>query len=171
LAATLTFAIPSFSDFVERQAVKSDINRLSKAFANARSQAMTLQMGSTSVCWNNGIAEVIPGNLAGTPARIPPRSLTVFEGGPDSDDGYGEIISILDVDVARLSYQTDDDDNCIGFNSQGRLTQSNANGVSFAVCKDENDNANSYRIDITIGGRVSVRENTSLLGQGPLNCS
>lgn len=171
LGVILTLAVPSFGDYVERQAVKSDISRFSTAFTSARSQAMTAQAGSTSVCWNNTAAEVAPANLAGTAARIPAESITVFEGGPNSPDGYGGIISVLDVDLNRLSYRTNDADNCIGFNAQGRLIQANVNGASFVVCKDSADATNAIRIDISIGGRISVRENTSTSGTGVLSCT
>lgn len=174
LAILLGIAVPSFSDFVERQAVKSDMNRLSKIFTSARAQAMTLEVGATSVCWNSTLAATAPANLTSAGAIIPPRSVVSFAG--DAVVGYGELLSVMDVDVNRLSYRTNDNDNCVSFSAQGRLTQSNASGASFVVCKDSADASDAFRVDITIGGRISVRDNTSVVNVnganvGALSCT
>lgn len=173
VALMAAIAIPSMSDFVEKQAVKSDVTRMAKVFTSARSQAMTSQTGFSSVCWNGSGVAVAPDNSNGpTAARVPPRSMAVFEGGPESDGNYGNMVSVLDIDPDRLFYNTDDNDNCLGFDAQGRLIQSNLNGTSFVVCKAENTDDDAYRIDISIGGRNAVRSNAAVVGAfAALNCS
>lgn len=171
LGVILALGVPSFTDYVARQAVKADVNRISKAFTSARSQAMTISAGLTSVCWNPADVAATPANLVTAGAIIPARSVAVFEGGPASATGYGETLSIVDISIDRLSYRTSDADNCIGFNSQGRLIQSNVAGVSFVICKAAADASDAYRIDIAAGGRLTLRENTSAQGNGVLSCN
>jgi len=172
-------AAPSFSDFIERQKIKSNVTKLSQMFSAARSEAIVNSAGTVLVCWNPGNADV-----AVNATTITPNTMMYMV----DEDGdlttaqviYGETELVAD----RLSV-TDNQanggigDNCVSYTSLGRLDDSSNTILGFTYCRDSlqsdgnagNDEDDSFRIEIPPSGRPTIKDNsTDTTGLNIQNC-
>lgn len=159
LGIVTALAVPSFADFIERQRIKSDAQRLTKTLQNARIQAMTTQAARSSVCWNDTASDITFAytNLDGDAKNVDlkPREIAVFEGEVGS---LGQLLSVNTLVVEETEVLTNENDGCIGFNAQGGLTESAGANVNFAICREEGNTDNAFIVSVNRGGRVVSTE-------------
>lgn len=162
-------AVPTFSDFLQRQSVRADNQFALKAFTVARSQAIAATATSTVVCWNNTNVNVdMSDSSGGTTHILNPGQILVSEG---TFADFGEIITRGNiVGDANVSFDNDAD-SCISFSAQGRMENSSVSPLSIVFCRALGDSEDSMRLEIAAGGRVSVKNNTDTTGAGVQACN
>ncbi len=155
LAAIIGLAVPSFSSFVERQAINSDIQSFQTLLTSARSLAMTTNAGQARVCWNPGTTASTLGGVSIPPSSIATISFT------DATLATAQIESVRSTAGGQSVYSTTEADRCIGFNSQGRLSEATTTPVDFRVCRAAGDSVDSKRLRVLLTGRVVVGANNT----------
>ena len=164
LAIITAIAVPPFTDFTERQAIRSDIQRFTKLLTTARSIAMTTNDAASVVCWNetnqNDTIQDVP---------VPAQTMVAYAGTRTS---LGQLESTQSLSPDQSFYLASETDGCIGFDSQGRLTEVSTGTppISFLVCRSEENDEDAIRIEIAATGRVIERPNTSNRGAGVQAC-
>lgn len=167
IGVIVILAAPSFADFLQRQSVRADNQFALKAFNMARTQAMIIEEGATVVCWNNsGVNTAMSDGT--TTFTLSPGELMVVEGTPAAFD---DIITTGQVAADANVVFDNDADNCVGFDSQGRLAGSSALTFGMVFCKDAGDTEDAMRLEIIAGGRVAIKLNSDTTGLGSQSCS
>lgn len=156
---------PNFSDFIDRQRVKSETQRLVKAIKTARMSSMSNELARATVCWNAGNAAVnynyTPKGGGAETVTLPSNGIAVFEG--DLTDGFVGLLSVNQLIGDQSSFVASEVDGCFGFNAQGALDQTADNQVRFAMCREAGDNKDALVVTVTRSGRVATAdsENTT----------
>jgi len=129
IAVISAFAIPQFSDFIQRQRVKTTTEVINQTVSEARSNALT-QLADVTMCWNFTNVQVDVDSQA-----IPANSILVYI--PASDDDAQMDLTLREISSGSTLVQDTDDDNCVSFDSQGRLDASSVSGdtLQFGVCR------------------------------------
>lgn len=168
LVVVVGLAAPAFSTFLDRQSVRSDSQFGLKAFSTARTQATVITAASTFVCWNLSDAVAVMADTD-TSYNLQPGSIIVAEG---TAGDFDQIITSGIIRGETNAVFDNDNDNCVGFNAQGRLTNS-SNPAIFAMtfCRDVNDTEDARRLEINAAGRVSIKLNTDTTGVGAQSCN
>jgi Tfp pilus assembly protein FimT len=152
-----SLAAPSFSNFTQRQAIRGDNQIALKALTTARMQAMVNDVASSFVCWNLTAANV---NMSdgGTTHVLSPGDIVVTEG---TSTAFGEVIFRGDIIADGGATFSNDADDCIEFDSQGRLTTGTATVTPLLVtfCRGANDIQDSISLAVSANGRVSSQLN------------
>ena len=166
LAVIMSLAVPSFTDFTERQAVKADITRFTKIFTTARAIAMTANDAASVVCWNttdnNATIQTVP---------VPARTMVAYAG---TRSALGQLESVQSFAENQLVYRLSETDGCIGFDSQGRLSDSVATAavpLTLLVCRSADNATDSIRLEVSVTGRILSRPNDSIRGAGVQSCT
>ena len=170
LAIILSIAAPSFSDFSQRQAIKSDVQRYTKLLTTARSIAMTTNDAASVVCWNTTGSNV---TLMSSVVAVPAQSMVAYSGIATAT-GLGDLITTQSLTQDLAVFNASEADGCIGFDSQGRVSDVDTGGgppVTFVFCKASDDDEDSVRIEVAATGRVLSRSNSSTKGAGVQSCS
>ncbi|MFT5571900.1 MAG: Tfp pilus assembly protein FimT [Cryomorphaceae bacterium] len=158
MAVLATLAAPSFSSFSQRQSIRGDNQIALKAFTTARMQAMVNDTASSFVCWNLSAAPV---NMSGggTTHVLSPGDIVVTEG---TSGSFGEVILRGDIVADGAAAFSNDADDCIEFDSQGRMTAGTATATPLIVtfCRGVNDIEDSINLSISASGRVSSQLNS-----------
>ena len=132
IAAVLTtLAVPSFTSFIQKKTVESQIHNIAGIFKLARSEALTLAT-PVSVSWD-AVAGTITAN------RV--------------DDN--EVIGTAEFSTAGVNL-VDSGNSPIQFSAQGRANQP----ASLALCANLNGDVFSGAITLLLTGRVSVVANS-----------
>jgi prepilin-type N-terminal cleavage/methylation domain-containing protein len=157
LAVLASVAAPSFSDFSKRQAIRGDNQIALKAFSTARMQAMVNAAASSFVCWNLTASDV---NMtdSDTIHILSPGNIVVTEG---TAAAFDEAIMRGDIVAKGAAAFSNDADDCIEFDSQGRMTAGTATATPLIVtfCRGINDVQDSISLAISASGRVSSQLN------------
>jgi len=156
LGTLLSFAVPVFSDYTERQAIISDVQRFKSLLTSARSLAMTSNAGASLVCWNpTANAADVEGNT------VPAQTLATFSFTATSP-AVAQIESAQSIVEDQNTYSSNEGaSGCIGFDSQGRLTDANNATVEIRVCREAGNSDDSRRLEILGTGRIAIRDNTN----------
>jgi len=153
LAIIISIAMPNFSDFIQRQQVKSRADRLLSIFTGARSEAMV--SGGSVVCWT-----VAGAAAAGNGTTIAANTLVsmVDDTPTDATDEFTVLTELDYSDGFIANFDGDNgNDGCVAFNAQGRLVNG---GASFftTLCRATGDYENAIEVGIAISGRSSVKK-------------
>jgi len=148
LALIISFAIPSYSGFVERQQVKNKTKKMLSLFNGARSEAMV--SGGSTICWNDGDNDITVNGVV-----IEPGTLVSMV---DDTPGVNDAFSILSSYIfeGRFDVRFNDDDGCIAYSTQGRLINENPFTVTF--CRADDDYINALRVDVVVSGRSTLQQ-------------
>lgn len=159
-AVLAALAGPNFSDFIERQRIKSEAQRLVKALSTARMSSLSNQLARSTVCWNSGAGDVnynyTPKNSAPQTVALASNGIAVFEG--DLTDGFGDLLSVNELVGEQTSFVASEADGCFGFNAQGSLDQTDSNEVTFAMCREAGDAEDALIVTVSRSGRVFTSE-------------
>ena len=159
---------PSISDFLQRQSVRADNQFGLKAFTLARTQAMVIDEAATTVCWNSSDVNIDMTDGVDTTYTLSPGEVIVAEGPATNFD---EILTSGQMMGDNNAIFDSDADDCIGFDSQGRLTGTGGNLLGIVFCRDDGDNKDAMRLEVILGGRVSIKKNANATGWGVQNCT
>lgn len=156
LAVVITIAAPSFTSFIQRQAINSDIQRFKTLFTSARSLAMTTNAGLSRICWN-------PTNSSATVEGItvPAQTIASYSFTTDATP-----VAVLEATQSIIEDQTVYSSNegasgCFGFNSQGRLTDTSNATIQLRICREAGNTDDSLQLEVLGTGRVTVSANTT----------
>jgi len=156
LVVIISIAVPSYSDFIERQQIKSKTNRLLTIFTGARSEAMV--SGGSVICWTpagakaNGKEVVVSANTL----------VSMVDDTPDDATDKFSVLSEFDYSGRlTVNFSGDDgSDGCVAFSAQGRLLNG-GNSFLTTLCRASGDYDNAQVVEIAISGRSSVQEATA----------
>lgn len=153
LAVLATVAMPNYSDFIQRQQVKSKADSLQSIFTGARSEAMV--SGGSVVCWTPAGAAAAGNGVVITANKF----VSMVDDTPNNATDQFTVLSELDYSGRFIANFNGDNggDGCVAFSSQGRLVNG---GVSFftTFCRAVADYENAKEVEIAISGRSTVRE-------------
>jgi len=169
LSIIVAVAIPNYADFTRKQNISISSKVLNKAFTTARVEAITSDQSSAVVCWNLGGAVIdFPGGVAGTQV-IAPGSIAVARGtlaGITTIESSNQILT----SQQSLTITDNDNDDCVTFDAQGRLGNSNVSPLGFLICREAGDAIDSLRVEVANSGRSLVKLNTNTTGLGIQAC-
>ena len=168
LTVIVGLAAPSFSSFLDRQNIRAANQFGMKALTTARTQAMLVDAASSYLCWNlsNGVITVADTD---TSYNLEPGQLIVVEGVAGD---FNEVITLGEISTGSNVVFDNDADNCIGFDAQGRLTDSSNPAVfGMTFCRKNNDPEDARRIEVNAAGRVTMKLNTDTTGLGVQTCN
>jgi len=168
LALVVAFAAPQFSDFLKRQRVKARSDVLNQVVSEARSNAIT-NLVNVTMCWNFDDEEHQVGGQT-----VPGNSIFTFVPASASDDDQQLDLAIREFGEAETLMQDNDDDDCIAFDTQGRLDASSISAglMQFGVCQDS-DGEFDGAVVITVsntGRSVTSKHAGASVGAG-LDCN
>ncbi|MGH1428917.1 MAG: GspH/FimT family pseudopilin [Arenicella sp.] len=159
LGVLLAIAAPNFSDFIEKQKVKSDAQSVAKALSYARAEALVSPSQATVVAFNETSADItIKDTSTNIDQTLKPGFLAVME------SGTMEFLTVVNYRESDSLSVHNDADNRITFNAFGGLV-----GGSFSMlfCGERSAEKHALQVDVNQTGRVS--QNKKPVG-GALNC-
>jgi len=167
LGIVVSFAAPSFSDFLQRKKITTQAEIIAATFREARNEALT-KLETIAVCWNKTAAP-----LTKNEHPIAPGHIAVMR--PPSGSGATKINVEVAKEVELLSnglfVDDDETDDCVSFDPQGRLLISSVDGteLDFSVCQAVGETNNSLKITIRQTGRAYILDNDD--GEATSNCA
>ncbi|MEO0368454.1 MAG: GspH/FimT family pseudopilin, partial [Pseudomonadota bacterium] len=146
LGVIAALAAPEFGDFIRARQVDARASVIAGAFSQARSEAIT-RLQDIEICWNDG-------NNAQTTNgfRIESGEMAVMA-------GEEELIQIFEYEMHDLHINDDDNDECVEYDSQGRLSGFDGVSMRFSVCRERGKLEDSIGITITRTGRPIASDN------------
>lgn len=151
LGVLTAVAVPNLSGFYNRQKISSQAESIGTALSLARSTALS-EATATKVCWNPGSsAKTVDGFV------IAAGNLAVLLG------TSGEAVANIPYSD-RVFVDDDETDDCMEFDTQGRLDISSVSGTTlvFAVCRESGDTAASRSITVSQTGRALIQNNATM---------
>lgn len=159
ISITASLAVPSLSEFYERQKINVGAETLNLALSLARSTALN-DLSEVKVCWNKATASRTVDGV-----EILPGQMVVFKVNPSvvvNDFAFSDAIFIND----------NDGDDCGSFDTQGRLDLASVVGGSlvFGVCKAAGKLEDAKVVTVQQTGRALTRPNLLSNGNNLVNC-
>lgn len=165
LGVLLAYGTPSFSELVAKRKLVSQSQVITSNLAVARTEALS-QLRDVEVCWNATNADITVDGIT-----IEPGVMSVYSNAIVAD-------GIPQIEIKRFEYSGDrvavfdnDTDNCVTYDTQGRLTGSDAATLVMGVCRLDGNLDNSKAITVTFAGRAIYQENVNDDGSTRIGCS
>lgn len=154
LSILMLIAMPNLSQFVQRQKLSTHSEMINSAFSVARAEALN-RLQDVRVCWNprsesadatvNGYA-IRPGMMV---VLVPITAAT------------SEVIRDVEYDADDVFVDDDEADNCVTYDSQGRLDSFDGQSLVFGVCRWSGETQDSRSVSISPTGRPVSRDNVN----------
>ena len=164
LAVLTAFAAPAFSEFVVKRNITSKSQIITSNLAVARAEALS-QLRDVEVCWNSTNA-----NITSDGITIEPGVMSIYS---------NAVGAVPQIEIKRFEYNSDriavfdnEADNCVTYDTQGRLTGMDGTALVIGVCRLGGELLDSKAITVTLAGRAIYQENVDASdGSTRIGCS